>query len=122
MDPVEDFLQHFGVKGMKWGVRRRRGADGLVEKSTDVKNAEAARAKVGRKGDTKALSNKELQDLVTRMNLEQQFSNLNAKTKKNNPAVKFVANMLVQSGQQQAQRIVNDEMGKLVGKMLANRK
>ena len=25
-----DELQHYGIKGMKWGIRRPRGADGLV--------------------------------------------------------------------------------------------
>ena len=75
-EAADKFLAHYGIKGMKWGVRRRRGADGLVEKSQDVQNAEAARAKIGKKGDTSALSNKELQSLVTRMNLDQQYSRL----------------------------------------------
>lgn len=28
-DP-EEFLAHYGIKGMKWGVRRKRGSDGTV--------------------------------------------------------------------------------------------
>lgn len=30
---TDDFLEHFGVKGMKWGVRRNRGSNGRVEGS-----------------------------------------------------------------------------------------
>ena len=118
MDPVEDFLQHFGVKGMKWGTRRRRGSDGLVDKSSDVKNAEAAKAKIGKKGNTDALSNKELQDLVTRMNLERQLSTLNTQSKKSNPALKFVADTLVAVGKQQAQKVAQYQLAQLVAKSL----
>ena len=34
MDPLQediDFLEHFGVKGMQWGVRRDRRAAALVK-------------------------------------------------------------------------------------------
>lgn len=30
VDNVEDFLAHYGIKGMRWGVRRPVGKDGLV--------------------------------------------------------------------------------------------
>lgn len=65
-------LAHFGVKGMKWGVRRTTSMD---VSSDDARAAEAARIKAGKSG-TKALSNKELRALVDRMNLEQQFDRL----------------------------------------------
>lgn len=47
MDPVEKFLTHHGVKGMKWGVRRGRTAPSKAEdkvqtKTTRVSNGEAA--------------------------------------------------------------------------------
>lgn len=29
MDDTDDFLAHYGVKGMKWGVRKQRQADSL---------------------------------------------------------------------------------------------
>lgn len=74
MQTVEDVLQHFGVKGMRWGVRRKTGS---VDKSPSDDAASASRAKMKiRKGGIETLSNKELQSLVTRMNLEQQFSRM----------------------------------------------
>jgi hypothetical protein len=118
---ADDVLAHFGIKGMKWGVRRPRGADGLVEKSTDVKNAEAARAKIGKKGNTNALSNQELQNLVTRMNLERQLSTLNTQSKKTNPALKFVGDTLLAVGKQQAQKLAQEQATKLIAEMLKNK-
>lgn len=70
----EEALAHFGVKGMHWGVRRNRGP--AADASEDVKKVAKIKTKLGRGGNTEKLSNKELQDLVTRMNLEKQFSTL----------------------------------------------
>jgi hypothetical protein len=73
MKTADDVLAHFGVKGMKWGVRRNKPS---MPASDDSARATAVRTKV-KTGGTKALSNKELQDLITRMNLEQQYARLN---------------------------------------------
>lgn len=80
---TDDGLAHFGIKGMKWGVRRREGPDGTVAngpdaagpdtRSEDAKVADAARVK-----PISQLSNQELQILISRMNLEQQYSKLTA--------------------------------------------
>lgn len=73
----DDTIAHYGVKGMKWGVRRSRAQiDADSEDATRVKNIRA-KAKTNR--TTNVLSNKELQDAITRMNLERQYSSLTAK-------------------------------------------
>lgn len=68
-------LIHYGKKGMHWGVRRAK----VDVRSHDVQRVDAAR-RVIRKSGTKALSNADLQAVVTRMNLEQQYSRLNPST------------------------------------------
>lgn len=80
-------LNHYGVKGMHWGVRKSDssgGGSGSAPKaaqkprmSEDAKNVEKAFGKIER-GGTDALSNHELQSIVTRMNLEQQFDRLSS--------------------------------------------
>jgi len=114
---TENFLKHHGVKGQRWGVRRRRDSSGkLVEVSTTTNKAgqviktsgghnhptseDAKRAmtthQIAKTSGTHALSNQELQDLVNRLNLEQNYSRLNegksnlAKLRRGNSAAKDV--------------------------------
>lgn len=74
-DIGESFLDHHGVKGMKWGQRKRRN--------------ERARAKsFGNKGKSKQpslsdISDADLQRIVNRMNMEQNFARLTAPKKSN---------------------------------------
>lgn len=84
---AEEFVEHFGVKGMHWGVRRSVDGNGRNSSaakaasdktaSPDARNASDLQARVNANG-TKNLSNKELQDLVTRMNLDKQYGTLSS--------------------------------------------
>jgi hypothetical protein len=98
-DEDKDFLEHYGIKGMRWGVRRETGSNGRVDATPvtvtqpkpgsrltatggqnhpaheDATKAVAARQKA-RASTLAALSNDELQATVKRMQLEQQYSDL----------------------------------------------
>lgn len=69
-----DEIKQYGIKGMKWGVNRSR--EQIDADSEDVTNVKAARAKIKANRTTDVLTNKELQQVVTRLNLEQQYTNL----------------------------------------------
>lgn len=71
---VEDFLAHFGVKGMHWGVRRGRPTAG--PSSADHHEVVGLGGKVKSHGGIHALSNDELQKVITRLNLEQNYHRL----------------------------------------------
>ena len=77
-DNADDVLAHFGVKGMKWGVRKQRVSKGK-KKSSGKSEVHEDYLHAHSKVANKKLSNKELQRRVNRLNLEKQYSELTAK-------------------------------------------
>jgi 2'-5' RNA ligase len=92
-------LFHFGVKGMKWGVRKERSSPKPGETEATTKTTRRGKASIkvaggkgvaahpdavaakvanrkAKKSGVNSLSNQELQALITRMNMEQQLTRL----------------------------------------------
>jgi hypothetical protein len=74
----EAFLQHHGIKGMKWGIRRASN-NSMDGHSEDAKRVAESKQKLKTAKTTHVLSTNELRDLVNRMNLEQQYAALASK-------------------------------------------
>lgn len=69
-DELEDFLEHFGIKGMKWGHRNtKRTRTPSSEDSTIARDI--------RKKPARTLTNKELKDANQRTKLETEFRRMN---------------------------------------------
>lgn len=100
-------LAHYGVKGMRWGVRRSSkptGPEDITLKTVPGKRVSAQGGRrhpasedartvavykqKAKKSTVDSLSNKELQALVNRMNLEQNYSRLT--TDQLSPGKRFV--------------------------------
>lgn len=119
------FLVHYGVKGMRWGVRKDRSAAPAVVNTTLKRSgkvklkasggkrqpvaAEAINAALAvqtlKKSGAAALSNDQLRDLNTRLQLEQQATELTAKRRP--AAEKFVKDTVVQTGKRQVGEVIN---------------
>lgn len=121
---VQEFLKHFGRKGMKWGQRIfSRGSDGGSESSTstspthqlsDSEQARAVAAKIKKEG-LSSVSNQEMQVLVNRMNLQRQYAQLTAQPSKIERGREFV-NRQLKTGKtiNEAIAFANSPAGKLI--------
>jgi hypothetical protein len=112
-----EFLAHYGVLGMKWGVRRRHpnSSPGSTRPPSSVAgphnhpsltaprphvSPEAGRAaelhSLARRHGSHNLSNAELKDLVARLNLEDQYGRLDQK--KVSTGKKIALGLLIATG------------------------
>lgn len=144
---VDDVLAHYGVKGMKWGVRKRSSSSNSPDVTITEKRTRTGRVKLTAKGGarpshedavkttafkqvvkksgTHALSNDELQSLVKRMNLEKQYRELSGKSvekgltsKAVGTGAKFAGDVVTNIGKQQVSRVGNQVATKYVDDML----
>ena len=72
-------LYHYGVLGMKWGVRRDRSRSGGSRKKRSMSD-DARDASMIKKKKVSQMSNAELRKLNERTRLEQEYSRLNPKS------------------------------------------
>ena len=116
---AEFILEHFGVKGMRWGVRKEGAVStqthidtGILRRKTQIRakggaaqpaHEDAIKAAVQKqklkKSGTDALSNGELKDLASRLELEVRVETLASKKGR-----KFISRQLETQGQQQLQK------------------
>jgi len=121
----EKAIEHYGIRGMRWGVRRSerqlaRAAKASKGASQDYNTASAAALKA-KKGGVKALSNAELKTLVDRMNLEQQYARVvppSRGARITRAGGKFAGEVLVGVGKQQATKLANDQVSRLLANAL----
>lgn len=74
-----DYLQHHGIKGMKWGVRRTEAQLARVRGKAKKENWSEDAKSVGeiRTKNVKQMSNAEIRKVNERMDLERRYSQLN---------------------------------------------
>lgn len=87
-------LTHWGIKGMKWGVRRYQNKDGSYtaagKKRRNQEDTHEDYNKAHDKKNVKSMSDKELRERINRLQMEQQYANLTQKRSKGKEIVSAV--------------------------------
>lgn len=113
---VLDFLEHYGVKGQKWGVRRQ--LSGTKTNKPKSGNSGAfkegdPRANYGHKPGSakgkKRMSDSELQNAIKRMELEKRYSEL-SKSSVTQKGERLSSKIMKKAGEQGAQTVANSLM------------
>lgn len=86
-----DELYHYGVLGMKWGVRKDKAKGGLKKRKSAPVHDDYRKAHSGK--SVKSMSDSELRSVNNRLQMERQYSELTRKTSKG----KKVVNALIKT-------------------------
>ena len=86
-------LSHYGIRGMRWGVRRYQNSDGtytsIGKKRKHQETAHDDYINAHSKKSIKSMSNAELKARNNRLQMEQQYANLTRKTSSGKKAVQM---------------------------------
>ena len=87
----DNYLAHYGVLGMKWGVRKDKTKGGLRKRKSTPVHDDYRKAHSGK--SVKSMSDSELRSVNNRLQMERQYSELTRKTSKG----KKVVNTLIKT-------------------------
>ena len=106
-------LQHHGIKGQKWGVRRFQKKDGsltLAGRKRQKQNNDGPTHEDHSKSHSiksvKSMSDKELRDRINRLNMERQYAQLTAQEK--SVGKKIVSEVLLNVGKELAKEYLKN--------------
>ncbi len=100
---IDDFLEHYGVRGMKWGVRRassRSSGGKRTKKETAVRNKRQKLSK-----NRRTISDTELQKTISRMTEEKKLKALVSEDLK--PGRTIAKKIMSDSGQKVARTVIS---------------
>lgn len=120
-----DELQHYGILGMRWGIRRTPAQLGHPEKSQKQKKSKKSAntkddgASSGSKKSAKEMSDDELKQAISRLELEKKYKDLSKSSEqvKTNNGKAFVQGVLRKSGDNIATQLTTYVMGTAVNRL-----
>lgn len=118
---MDNELQHWGIKGMKWGIRRYQNKDGSLTPEGKKRYDDATNSS---KDDISKMTDDEIRKKINRIQLEKQYRDLMKpqEQKRVNSGKVFVQDVLRTSGKNIATQLVTYAMGTAVNKYLGKGK
>ena len=116
-------LMHYGVLGMKWGVRRTPEQLGHKPKASSTSpgaNKQKNKAAKSKSKGVSDMTDEELRQRIQRLNMEEQYSNLAARAKERNTSTlrKLASNALESIGRKSFEYAVQYATDKKTTRML----
>lgn len=114
----ETELQHHGIKGQRWGIRRFQNKDGSLtplgrkrnrEVDDDYETHEDYKKAHGSKS-VKSMSDKELRERINRIQMEQQYRNLTKKKSVIDSGKKVVGEIIANAAKETVKNYVRQYM------------
>jgi hypothetical protein len=105
----KEFLEHFGIPGMRWG--RRKG-----KKSTTPTSQEHKAKEMLKKKKLSSMTNAEIKTLNERLQLERQFKDLTRSER--SAGKKFVMDFLESTAKQAVSTLATKHLGELMKKFV----
>lgn len=119
----EDYLCHYGVLGMKWGIRKARKKTSIFSRKSkkSKKNQNGSQKSEVKKSTTtnvKKLSDQELQNKIKRLQMEKQYRDL--KKDEVSTGRRLVGEILKTSGKTLGIQLANYVGGKAINKLFGD--
>ena len=124
---TENELLHYGVLGMKWGVKKARKSSDTVDETRRKSNTQNSNTKQQSKKfvtkkqrqkqimeDLNSMSDKELRERLNRMQMEQQY--IRMMTPEKSAAKKQVEQFLINEGRNLASQMLREQIRKQTNK------
>lgn len=127
---TEEFLKHYGIKGMKWGVRRTPQQLGHAVAKKASSGEKKASKVTGNKTTSRAfrkstsISDEELQKRINRLNMEERYEDLVFRQNaRNNKGFKTTAKkLLANSAEDLGRQLLSKAVSKLVDRISGDKK
>ena len=119
---MDNNLQHHGIKGQKWGIRRFQNKDGSLTpagRKRQKQNDGPIHEDYSKSHDSKSvksMSDKELRDRINRLNMERQYAQLTATEK--SIGRKIVSEVLLNVGKELAKDYLKNYAKKGIEELL----